>query len=306
MSAPECAVRHLGATGHQRIRQVGQEVVPRRCVGVTRADQQPHPGGGRGGRRLSLLPRDGQQPVREQAFTVAALASAAAHPQSADLEDHLTVSVQHLEVRLDRRGVGFGDRDMAVEGVAARPEAAQSADTQRQQQTTVAPAAAEQQVCTHGLEAGIQHCGVDAVARLLGPDTGRRPDLGQQRGAVRRGMHAGQTGEGGTELDAPRGQRQPDLLATDRARVRGQQTIEIAARRLEPVLDRVQGRGRAPDSLPGVVGLHGERRDTGRIDRRDGGHSGLLVKQQHLFERNVADLGRVAERSAAAANAISQ
>ena len=153
-------------------------------------------------------------------------------------------------------------------------------------------------MCTHGLEAGIQHCGVDAVAGLLGPDTGRRPDLGQQRGAVRRGMHAGQTGEGGTELDAPRGQRQPDLLATDRARVRGQQTIEIAARRLEPVLDRVQGRGRAPDSLPGVVGLHGERRDTGRIDRRDGGHSGLLVKQQHLFEGNVADLGRVAERSA--------
>ena len=126
----------LGATGHQRIRQVGQEVIPRRCVGVTRADQQPHPGPDGGGRRLSLLPRDGQQPVREQASTVAALASAAAHPQAADFEDHLTVSVQHLEVRLDRRGVGFGDRDMAVAGVAARPEAAQSADTQRQQQTT--------------------------------------------------------------------------------------------------------------------------------------------------------------------------
>jgi hypothetical protein len=50
--------------------------------------------------------------------------------------------------------------------------------------------------------------------------------------------------------------------------------------------------------VPPVIGFHLEGENTGRLHRRDRGHRSLLIQQQHLFEANIAELGRVAERCA--------
>ena len=105
-----------------------------------------------------------------------------------------------------------------------------------------------------------------------------------RRGAVRGGVHPGQAGEGGAELDASGGQRQPDLLTAERVGVCGQQACDVTAVAAARLGDRMQGCGRTLDPLPGSVGLHDEARDTGRIDRSDGGDLGVSVEQQQLFE----------------------
>ena len=104
-------------------------------------------------------------------------------------------------------------------------------------------------------------------------------------------MHGGQTGERRTELDPPRGQRLPDLLATDRVRVRREQTGEIAARRLGPSSTACRAAAARRTRLPVVVGLHGERRDTGRSIDATAVDLGVVVQQQQLFEPDVAHLG---------------
>ncbi len=152
----------------------------------------------------------------------------------------------------------------------------------------------------NGLEAGIQQRGVHAVGGLLwagsGPAVRLRP--ARCRPSVA-GVRGGQTCESRSNWTPRSSNHCRSLTPVHAVRVRREQGGHVAAQVAGPHPRPHAGPRRlAGLVLPLVIGLHREGHDTGRLHRRDSGHRGLLVQQQHLFERNVADLGRVAERSA--------
>ncbi len=131
---------------------------------------------------------------------------------------------------------------------------------------------------------------MNPVCGLLRADVAGQTDLGEQRRSVTiGGVHGGQRGERGPELDPAGGEPLADLLAGDPVRVCAEQAGDVMGGRPTLVIGRPQGRDRLTDPLAILVGLYGELGHARTLDRRHGGDLGAVVEQHQLLELDVGD-----------------